>query len=940
MTRFKVKPICAAVMLMSVYAVPAMAQTAPQGERAEAPPVASAASAASAAPESAPAPAAPAATGAPAVIQVTGLRQSVQSAEKIKRDSVQVVDAINADDIGKFPDRQAGDALQRVAGVQVGRDRGETSNVIIRGLPDVSTTLDGNEIFTAAGRRLSYQDLPVQSIGGMEVYKSATPDQFEGGIAGAVNIRLRAPFDSKGFVATGYVEDRLNKTNGSDATKNKHSPGGGFLVSNRWDTQHGEMGALLDVSVKRDNWSFPIQYVDRPTNVFSVSPDGTATRLGDVGPFSPANPGDVLGQLPNVGGTYHSGERERQSVHGAFQWKINPRLTASAQYLGMGYQGRNAVNYIMSNVTWAPQLTGVTLAPQGAHCATPMGTICPILSAGAPAAQFGNAYDWDPYTATSTWGQNERTTTHYLNLGLKYIEARLSVDSQLAYTRSKFVNDTLIVDQQVPGASADVYISGADGHGGFNAVTTPGSSNPLRDPNAFVLRGLVQNWNEQAGSQLQWRSDAIYRMDGDGAFKALLGGVRLSSRKASYHGAEGHADFSGARPSPIGLLGSSFQTLVPGLDRLGGRWAAPSADYLIDQADAVRAGYGLDAGRIAEDPARMFDQRERSATLYLAGRWKKDFGGVEVSGDAGVRAVRVERDLRGQGRIGDVVSDIDLSTSETNYLPSASAVVAWGEGWQSHLSAGKTISRPDFGSLNPSLSLIPPTVNVPGSGGAGNPYLEPTRSTNLDATLEYYFAKNGFAQVALFHRDIDGYQQSFTRDEIIDGGVYRVTRPQNSGKGTLRGAEFGIQKFFDFLPGAWSDFGAQFNYTWIDGENESPTTLGGDTYVKTPLTGVSKQSYNFALLYEGNGITGRLAATRRGDYVEQIAEAPFGQDRVVKAATFVDLSVGYELTKNVALQFDAVNLTKAKYRSSLGPYQPRDVRYNPTTYGVSLRFTM
>ena len=66
-----------------------------------------------------------------------------------------MVDAINADDIGKFPDRHAGDALQRVAGVQVGRDRGETSNVTIRGLPDVATTLDGNEIFTAAGRRLA-----------------------------------------------------------------------------------------------------------------------------------------------------------------------------------------------------------------------------------------------------------------------------------------------------------------------------------------------------------------------------------------------------------------------------------------------------------------------------------------------------------------------------------------------------------------------------------------------------------------------------------------------------------------------------------------------------------------------------------------------------------------------------------------------------------------
>lgn len=933
MTRLKVKPICAAVMLLAASGMPAMAQTATETEVTNT---------GAEQPAPAPAPAASAApTPAPAnVVQVTGLRQSLRSAEDIKRDAAQVVDAINADDIGKFPDRQAGDALQRVAGVQVGRDRGETSTVIIRGLPDVATTLDGNEIFTAAGRRLSYQDLPVQSIAGMEVYKSATANQFEGGIAGAVNIRLRAPFDNEGFTATGYVEDRVNQTGGSSNTSDKHSPGGGFLVSNRWNTDFGEMGALFDVSVNRDNWAFPVQYVDRPDNVFSVSPDGTATRLGNTGPYSPAAPGDVLGQLPNIGGIYNAGQRERQSVHGAFQWKVNPRLTASAQYLGMGYQGRTGVNYVMSNATWAPRLTDVVLAPQGSACATPQGAICPILAASAPGAQFGNAYDWDPYTATSTWGQNERTTTHYLNLGLKYNDGPLSVDSQFGYTRSKFVNDTVIVDQQVPGASASLYSYGADGHGGFNAITTPGSANALQDPNNFVLRGLVQNWNEQAGSQLQWRTDATYRLTGGGFFNALTAGVRLSSRKASYHGAEGHADFTGERPSPIGALGSSFQSLVPGLDRLGGAWYGPSSDFLIDNADAVRNAYGLGSGRVPNDPGRAFDQRERNATLYLGTRWGTDVGGVTVDGEIGARVIRVKRDLRGQARIGDQVSDIDLSTSETNYLPSASAVVGWTEDLQSHFSVGKTITRPNFGTLNPALSLVPSTVNVPGSGGAGNPYLEPTRSTNIDATLEYYFQKNGFAQVALFHRDIDGYEQSFTQDEVIDGQVYRVTRPQNSGKGRLRGAEFGVQKFFDFLPGPWSNFGAQANYTWIDGENQSRTAFDSDTFTTTPLTGVAKKSYNFALLYEGNRITGRLAATRRGDYVEQIAEAPFNQDRVVKAATFVDLSIGYEINDNVSLQFDAINLTKAKFESSLGPYMPRDIRYNPTTYGLSLRFRM
>lgn len=919
MTRLKVKPICAAIMLMTAYGAPAFAQTATTDATT---------------------PTADAAQPAPAVVQVTGMRQALRSAEQIKRDALQVVDAINAEDIGKFPDRQAGDALQRVAGVQVQRDRGQTSTVIIRGLPDVATTFDGNEIFTAAGRRLAYQDMPVQSIAGMEVYKSASANQFEGGMAGAVNIRLRSPFDAKGFAANGYIEDRLNKARGSSETKDKHNPGGGFSVSNRWNTGMGEMGALFDVNVNRENWSYPVQWVDRPTNVFAVRPDGTATRLGDRAPFATA-PGEVLGQLPNIGGIYRSGERERQSVHGAFGWKINRNLEASAQYVGMGYQGRTAVNYILDIVTWAPRLTNVVLAPQGSHCNTPMGTICPILSANAPAAKFDvGPYDYDPYTATSTWGENERTTTHYLSLGLKYVNGPLTVNSQLGYTRSKFVNDTLIVDQQIPGASSSVYAYGADGHGGYTSVSTPTSPNALRDPSQYVLRGLVQNWREDSGNQFQWRSDGIYRLGGDGLFTTLLAGVRLSARKAGYHSAEGHSDFSGTRPTPVGLFGPAFEQIVPGLDRLGGPWATPSSDFLIDNADLVRNAYGAPSGRVPDDPTRLFDQRERSATFYLSGRWSTKIAGIDVSGDAGARVIRVNRKLRGQSRIGDVVSNVDLSTSETNVLPSASAVVGWSEGWQSHLTAGKTITRPEFGSLNPALSLIPPTVNAPGSGGAGNPNLKPTKSTNLDATLEYYFPKNGYAQLALFHRDIDGYLQNFTQDESIGGQIYRVNRPQNSGKGSLKGAEFSIQKFFDFLPGPWSNFGAQFNYTWIDGKNQSKTSFGGDTYADTALIDVAKQNVNLALLYEGHGITGRLAATRRGDYVEQIVEPPFAQDRVVKGATFVDLSIGYEITPQLSIHFDGINLTREKFESSLGPYQPRDIRYNQSTYGLSLRYKM
>jgi TonB-dependent receptor len=940
MTTFQLRPVCAAVLVLLAQSA-AHAQSGAGTPPAQPEQATVQAADPNAAAQEAVSPAAPTQPGQVVQVQVTGLRSSIRSAEAIKRNADQVVDSINAEDIGKFPDRATGDALQRIAGVQVGRDRGETSTVIIRGLPDVVTTLDGNEIFTGNGRRLQYQDLPVQSIGGLDVYKSATANQLEGGIAGAVNVRLRSPFDVKGFNATGFLEARRQQVNGSDATDTKTNPSGGFSVSNRWNTSYGEIGALLDVQFQREHWGYPVQWVDRPDRIFSVSPDGTAVRLNDDQPIAPLKAGDRLGELPNVGGIYNAGDRDRGSIHGALQWKISPQMEASAQYLGTGYRARSAVDYILGIVTWTPRLTNVVMAPQGDYCNTPNGVICPIQSAFAGAARFGGPYDWDPFTATSTWGVKEHTATHFLNLGVQYKDGPWKVASSFAWTKSTYVNDTVIVDQQIPGASIDVYTYGRDGHGGYNRVTTPTSANALRDPSQFVLRGMVQNWGISSGEQSQWRLDSSYRL-GDGFLRSVDAGVRLSERRAGFKGAEGHSDISGAvRATPIGAFGPSFEALVPGVDRLGGPWVTPSRDFLIDQADTVRAFYGAAPGRVAEDPTRTFSQHETNSTLYLQGRWQTTLAGMEVGGTLGGRYSHISRKLKGNSRIGDVISPIDQDSDDNNFLPSASAVIGWSENLQSHLSYGRTLSYPEFASLNPALSLIPPTVNAPGTGSAGNPNLRPIKSKNLDATLEYYFPKNGYAQVALFHRDIDGYLQTMESDETIGGLNYRVNRPQNSGKGTLKGAEFGIQKFFDFLPGIWSNFGAQANYTWISGENQTLVSQGPNVYRTTPLIGVAKKNYNFALLYEGNGITGRLTATHRGDYVEQIAEPRFGQDRHVKPATFVDLSLSYAINRNVSVQFDAINITREKYESYLNdPIRPRDIRYNATTYGLNLRFTL
>lgn len=885
----------------------------------------------------------PADTGSEtATVVVSGIRQSVRKAEDIKRTADQVVDSINAEDIGKFPDRSVGEALQRIPGVQVSRNAGEVTNVLIRGLPDLATTINGNEIFTGDGRRLSYQDLRIEGVAGLDMYKSATPNQQEGGIAGVMDVRLRKPLDLKGFTASGFIDGVNLHPRGSSADSHTDPQVGG-LVSNRWKTAHGDVGVLLDGTYVKDRFANPVQWFAEPGGAtWQVRPDGTAYRDDPGNPNLAAERAKggttTAAVMPFPGGVYNSGKREREQLHGAVQWRPNDKLEVDSQAIYMGYRGRSAEDYLFAVARDGNKATNVVLVPDGPYCNTSRGHVCPIASADVLPEADGVA----PYTATSTQAHQQKTDTAYGSIGAKYKDGPWQATTDLAFTYSKAVDDRIIVDQSIPFATLHVTGLDGDGHGGFSA-STPGHANATSDPSQYVLRGFFQSWSESSGRQTQWRNDVSYRL-APGLIEKLSAGFRFSSRDAEYHGAEGGADTpGGVRPVPVSVFGPSFNDVVPGVQRLGGAFATPSTNFLLDNRDQVRQYYGLPAGRLPDDPNRLFKQTEKTYSVYGMANYAFDVGPVSVSGVGGVRVSRVDRDLTGNNRIGNTISTINTSSSHTDVLPSIGAKIEWAPDWQSHVGWGKTVTRPDFASLNPALSLTPPSINRPGYGNAGNPNLNPVESKSFDVTLERYFANNGYASVAYFDRRIDGYLQPFSQVENIDGLDYTVTRPQNAGKGKLHGYELSAQKFLDFLPGALSGLGVQANYTWISGTTETANTLNGSDFTVTPLTNVARKNANLALIYEKFGFSGRLAFTRRDRYVESLNNGgiQLPPTNVVRARNQVDLSVGYEITPQLSLQFNAWNLSHAAYESYSGYEQfARDIRYDPAVYSLGLRFKL
>ena len=238
------------------------------------------------------APSTPAAD-APTVV-VTGMRASLRSAMNIKKNASEIVDSIAAEDIGKLPDANLAEALQRVPGIQIQRNEGEGTGVAIRGLAQVKTLLDGREVYSDAGRDLALENIPTELLGGVDVYKNPSASLIEGGLGGIINLKSRRPFDFKGFSASGTV--RITDNSLADST----TPQVSGLVSNRWKTAIGDIGLMLNATfnkteARRDNigvepFNDRCDLVDYNHNGILSNTNSCATDPGDL-VYAPAGGG-------------------------------------------------------------------------------------------------------------------------------------------------------------------------------------------------------------------------------------------------------------------------------------------------------------------------------------------------------------------------------------------------------------------------------------------------------------------------------------------------------------------------------------------------------------------------------------------------------------------------------------------------------------------------
>lgn len=855
-------------------------------------------------------------------VVVTGQRASLQKAAVLKKKSDDVIDSIVSDDIGKFPDNTVAAAMQRIPGVQVANQyNNEISGVIIRGLGDIETTLDGREIFTGVGRGYAFQDLPAESVAGVDVYKSNSAELVEGGVAGVVNIKRQKPFNFKPGLT---VAANLRDTYGQITKKNNGVAS--LLVSDRFSTPYGQMGVLVDASYSK-------QYFSRPIS-FNCDP-----RSANHGP--PGAAGTVLPTC--VGGLVDNGEYERPQMNAVFQWKPSDDLELYADGEYAGWKSTFATYFIFSDIFAAQNITNVQ---QTSDCFTyPHINGAGFPGAGTDPAEhlcLGASATFNTVPGlTSTQAKTGKTDQYIWGGGAKYHHDALSFNLDAAYIRSYNENRNTIVDIGKPIPSVNIVIDD-QGHG---STVMPGD--PLSSPADFrFANGLFQDYNKSYSTEFQTRGDGVW--DLDSVLKQVQFGFRYADRDAAFHAVTySPAAPGGNRVTQVNSVGlpSDFLIVSPAsipVINNGAHWYTPNPDFLRNDTDVLRKLYGQAPGDPAWDPTRDFDAKEKTAAVYVQGKYGFDLPrGMALSGLVGGRLTSTRRDLAGTGMVNGVLTPQVRHTRDNDFLPNASAKLQVTPQFQLRATYAKVLTRPFFGDLNPGITYQQPlNANIQPSASGGNPDLRPEKSDNYDVTAEYYFSNNSYVEIAAYDRKIKDRTAVGTDVETIGGVEYLVTQPLNLSQSELNGYEISTQYFFDFLPEGWNGLGVLANYTYAPSKVKDPKSpLNG-----TQIQGVSKTAYNFGVLYEKYGWTARAVYNWRDTYTDgvwvagELTPNTGVNFNYVKPNGRLDFSVSYDINTHVTVAVEGVNVNGGKYHSYFDtPLWPHDIRFDDKFVGASLR---
>ena len=970
---------------------------------------------------------------------VTGIRASLQRSMDIKRDAKGIVDGISAEDIGKFPDTNLAESLQRITGIAIERDRGEGSKITVRGFgPEFNiVTFNSRQMPTNGGRSFDFGNIASEGISAVEVYKSGRANVASGGIGAVVNVITSKPLEKPGLKAVVSAKGVYDPGTRRGNSVNPEIVG---LFSQTF--AEDTFGVSLSASKQvRDGGDQKVTTQDFMSRNF-VTLDDIDNKVEDAewGSIAVGDPTAINFPTEVSNGIYAIPTNIQYNLDDFRRERVNGQLT----------------------LQWKP-VENITGTFDYTYAKNEMNTQHQDLSAW---------FDPGCKTRESEWIQegNIWSPTVYRQVGCAQdnlqgvgLFATVDENKSAGFNLEWLVNDNLTVNMDYHDSSGEARPNSKHGSGGsmavaaLNRITTSGYFSENGMPVLEIQLGERNSYNQISRIDQINAQDMQVSGSSFGSFNNLME-VQQLQMNAEYVFDEGHSidfgigrievtnrgqskDISRNTWSGVGEPGDiadllTIDSIADVYDTLEGsddprqvtEFFTWDFQALIDRSEELlQAGthgdVDGDGGPCLTGfcPSYNFDldevTTETSDSIYLQTHWVGDlfdrpvnlFYGMryeetEVHSEALVPLYdRVEWSIldnrfnlyQQQDEDGNTIrgfSEIDGAYSM--FLPSLDFDMEIMDDLILRASYSLTVTRPDYNSLKG--ALIIDYLGTDGGGGRrGNPQLLPMESTNLDLSLEWYYAEGSFMSAGLWSKDVDNFIVSETFEDQplfknlytpIDGDLYNQAVDELTGgdprfdydSGDLNdyyaenyvglpgieisgqgedveviqtGLEGDPVAIFDVIipinqretnvkglelmaqhTFGESGFGFQANYTIVDGNLEYDINLNESQWV---IDGQSDTA-NLVAFYDKDGFQIRFAYNWRDEFLTSAGRDP----RFVEEYSQLDFNASYEFNNHFSVFIEGINLTEEHQRvHGRSKYQVREYSVGHARYNLGARYS-
>jgi iron complex outermembrane receptor protein len=879
-------------------------------------------------------------------IIVSGIRASMRDSLSVKRESIQVIDAISAEDVGDFPDKNIGEAIQRVPGVQINRQDGEGRGVSIRGADPSLIRVELNgvtalSLTVGGGRDVDFRDLPVEFLSRVEVVKTPTAEMTEGGI-GTVRIFTRKPLDTpEGFLAgsvQGVYSDLADEYDPKIAllgSKTFLDGTLGVLLSGQFEQRH-----IYSNNARTTGW---LRRARTPTG-----PNSIVGRYTDIDNDGTA---EWIPEIPR----YINDRREttRTAFNGVLQWQPSENFEL---YLDTTYsRGREKVSSMLMQLGAAAGLIDYANTTIGAD-----NTVDHIELTSSTAFPIDLAY-------RNINGALEREQYNAI-LGSSWTSGQWTLDGRVSYARGEVQNDEKNSTATIFGVPRVVIdYTGSEGAPNFTFPGIDTTDGALVNQLAAVFNPRNNDQDEtgaQFNVEFEPEADWLTSIKAGVEQRELTAASLLHSRTINL------SSRTNALGQPLPLSAGAVTTVPVAqsvmadiVNTHSGVNSTPFFDtgdlgfpggikYWNDNGDATyeatiaASGLEMDPYGANSNPNTLgtfqnfldtWSVEEKTLAGYLQAAFSFDNSVVPISALLGVRYFDTNTLSQGFTRVAVTTGGVQVVTfpeasragGYNDWLPSLNLRFNFSDKFVGRLTAGDVMARPNPSQLAFRRSL---DAAVNRTGSQGNPDLLPYEARQYDLGFEYYLSDLSYLSIGYFRTDIGRFiiNETFQEDVNNDGLPFTITRPVNGNdEVTIDGVEIGGQLAFDFLPGAWKNFGIVANATFSN--DEGYTQLNAFTGELLPFPGVSETSYNASLYYE----TERFSVRTAYNWREAWLITPTGRGGLPEFNDdygTLDASASWNVNENFTAFLDVVNLLDEQKIEYNNPFR----RIGNETFGKRL----